>query len=254
MVDQSKAEIASFASWKFDLLDALGCDKDVTDAQFRVAFRLLQHVNSRTGLAWPSYDRLAVQIGRTGDPIRAAINGLVKLGWLEKNRPNRHHPNQYRFVTLRANSVIDARLVREEALKEKRNERSQVQSDHVNLHGQNTTDHVNLHAPDHVNLHTPDHVNLHGKHLKKNYLNITPSNTGSEGDGYPPRASNSYSLAKTGEDLPLQFDTQEQLEWAYREITRDRPLHPNAMAEVRRLLGSGKATRQDVHDYLERAA
>lgn len=115
---------ATFTSQKLDLLDAISMDPRVTAGEFRVAFRLLQHANSETGAIFPSQDRLASQIGMKERTVRACIDGLVRKGWLHKERPNRRVPNFYRFDTTHINQVLDRQAMLNDARREERIARS----------------------------------------------------------------------------------------------------------------------------------
>jgi hypothetical protein len=43
-----RERIRSFTSWKFDILDAMASDPRVPHRIFRIAFRIMQAVNSKT--------------------------------------------------------------------------------------------------------------------------------------------------------------------------------------------------------------
>ena len=163
----------AFTSWKLDILNALSVDTEVTDLDFRVAYRIMSHINSVSRLAWPSVARLAAQMGKSEDRIRASTRRLQAAGWLLKQRRSQKAPNEYTFLCDRVNAVVDGMLARVEALES-------GSDDHADLHGQKSGDRAELRGRDHADLHGPDHADLHGKHLKKNYLHITPSIPGSE--------------------------------------------------------------------------
>ena len=115
----------AFATWKFELLDAISMDPRVTSTQFRVAFRLVQHANAETLAIFPSQERIASQIGITERAVRAAVAGLVAKGWLMVCRLNRRLPNSYRFDTRNVNAILDRQISLDEARKEERLRRSQ---------------------------------------------------------------------------------------------------------------------------------
>lgn len=206
MSELSSGELASFTSWKLDMMDALSCDQDVTDADFRVAFRLLQHVNSVSRIAWPSIERLAAQIGnkskdkegreskslgRSPHRVQAAITHLAELRWISRERPNRLAQNEYKFMDDRMNTVLDARIEREEALKEiqkiRRNsprpprKSKPVELDDIaNPSAPELDDIANPFARDGTNLVCQDNANPSAKHLPENYQSRTPKDLGSE--------------------------------------------------------------------------
>lgn len=165
-----KGKRQAFTSWKMDLLDALSYDLEVTDADFRVAFRVIQHLNSTSRLAWPSIARLAAQLGKSEDRVRASTKRLSTVGWLWKGRKSQKAPNEYRFLEDRVNMVLDAMVQRMDNMP--------TANDRADVRGQKSDDHAHLRGGDHAEMHGPDHANIHGKHLKQNYLHITPSYSG----------------------------------------------------------------------------
>lgn len=110
----------SFASWKFDLVDAISMDPRVTSTEFRVAYRLLQHANAATMAIFPSQDRIASQIGIKERTVRAAVRGLAAKGWLTVSRRNRRLPNLYRFETRNVNAILDRQISLDEARNDER--------------------------------------------------------------------------------------------------------------------------------------
>lgn len=165
--EEHKGKRQAFTSWKMDMLDAMSYDLDVTDADFRVAFRVIQHLNSVSGLAWPSIARLAAQLGKSEDRVRASTKRLSTVGWIWKGRKSQKAPNEYRFLEDRVNMVLDAML--------QRMDKVSSANDRADMRGQKSVDHAHLRGGDHANMHGPDHANLHGKHLNQNYLQLTPS-------------------------------------------------------------------------------
>jgi hypothetical protein len=190
--EATPAELASFTSWKLNMLDAMNCDPKVTDADFRVAFRLMQHVNSTSRLAWPSMDWLACQIGKSGLRVRAAIKNLSDAGWLAKHRLNRHRSNEYAFHDAPLNTVLDAKLTREDAYKDVRANRAETRFDRSDSSARNGLDRSDSSGLDRLKMPGPDRSDSSGKHLKRNYLQATPSNLGVEEEDSP----SPYALAK----------------------------------------------------------
>lgn len=168
-----QAKRRSFTSWKLDVVDALSVDPEVTDLDFRVAFRIIQHLNSVSRIAWPSVARLAAQLGKSEDRVRASTKRLQAVGWLVKERKSQKAPNEYRFLSARLDRVLNAMLDRVDAI-------GVEEDDHADLHGQNQDDHADLRGGDHADLPYGDHADLHGKHLQYNHLHITPSVPGTE--------------------------------------------------------------------------
>jgi hypothetical protein len=54
----------------------MSVDEAVTDLDFRVAFRIMQHINSVSRIAWPSVPRLGAQLKKSDDRIMAATRRL----------------------------------------------------------------------------------------------------------------------------------------------------------------------------------
>lgn len=175
--EEHKGKRQTFTSWKMDMLDAMSYDLDVTDADFRVAFRVIQHLNSVSGLAWPSIARLAAQLGKSEDRVRASTKRLSTVGWIWKGRKSQKAPNEYRFLEDRVNMVLDAML--------QRMDKVSSANDRADMRGQKSVDHAHLRGGDHAEMHGPDHANLHGKHPKQNYLQLTPSYLGASNEELP---------------------------------------------------------------------
>ena len=110
----------TFTGQKFALLDALSMDAAVSPAEFRIAYRLLQHANARTGLIFPSQVRIAAQVNGSPRWVRKCISRLEEIGWLEFERENRHRTNQYRFCPTRIAEVMENAKARVAALRQAR--------------------------------------------------------------------------------------------------------------------------------------
>ncbi|MDG4898055.1 helix-turn-helix domain-containing protein [Mesorhizobium sp. WSM4976] len=174
----------TFASQKFELLDAISMDPRVTASEFRVAFRLMQHANAETGAIFPSQDRLASQIGMKERTVRFCIKELVGKGWLKSSRPNRRIANFYQFETKHMNAILDRQIMLNEARKEERVTRSKPRRERQ-LHAGQTAVSGNR-MPVVSGNYMP--VNTLSKHLK---------NLGSEERDQQPTAS-SYLSATRG--------------------------------------------------------
>ncbi|UCI17020.1 hypothetical protein FJ970_17970 [Mesorhizobium sp. B2-1-8] len=173
----------AFTSWKLDMLDAMSVDEDMTDAEFRVAFRVMQHVNSVSRVAWPSVDRLAAQLFRSRDAIMATTkrlcavahrDGRPRLAWLQKSRPHKRASNEYSFLGDRANMVLDAMHLR---MEEFENEKVEV----ANLQPQKPVEVANRGGFEVANPPSFEVANLPPKHLKGTTLEEHLHSKGSEG-------------------------------------------------------------------------
>lgn len=114
----------SFTSGKLDILDGMSMDPRVTDGEFRIAFRLMQHANGENGAIFPSQERIADQTGKKLRTVRSCIAGLVSKGWLHIVRPNRRISNWYRFDRKHLNHILDRQIVMDEARREDRSMKS----------------------------------------------------------------------------------------------------------------------------------
>lgn len=177
------SEQRAFTSWKLDLLDAMSVDEDLTDAEFRVAFRVMQHINSVSRVAWPSVDRLAAQLFRSRDAIMATTkrlsavahkDGRPRLAWLRKSRPHKRASNEYTFGEERMNMVLDAMQMRMEALEN-------GQFEVANLQPQKQVEVANAGGVEVANAPPVEVANLQPKHLKGTTLEEHLHSKGSEG-------------------------------------------------------------------------
>lgn len=186
-------EQRAFTSWKLDMLDAMSVDPEVTDADFRVAFRMMQHVNSVSRIAWPSVDRLAVQLARSRDSIMASTkrlcavldkNNLPRLPWMTKSRRHKRAPNEYSFLGDRMNSVLDAMHQRMDDFE---NDKFEV----ANFQPQKPVEVANQGVVEVANPPSFEVANLQHKHLKRTTLEEHLQFKGSED-----REVSAYARAK----------------------------------------------------------
>ncbi|WP_037462030.1 hypothetical protein [Sinorhizobium fredii] len=184
----SEAEVQSFTSWKLDILDAMACDERLHDIDFRVAFRVMQHINARSRDAHPSLERLAAQLGVHRDTVKRSLGRMCDPNggrhWLNRTRTNRTATYFYSFVTDRLNSVFDGKLDREEKARESAQERKRNKLEVARVHPRDVAP---VHSHEVAAMHSHEVARVHPKHLPENYLNRTPSDSCSEGgeDTYP---------------------------------------------------------------------
>ncbi|TDH38567.1 GntR family transcriptional regulator [Pseudohoeflea suaedae] len=171
----SEAERQSFTSWKLDVLDAMSCDPNVRDIDYRVAFRLMQHVNARAKEARPSIERLAAQIGVSRDTVRRSLTRLSEpdggCHWLHRIRIDRTQPYFYTFVTERVGVILDAKADREDRAREAARQRRQNQSEVAPLLPREVANDTGVEV---ANGDDFEVATLPPKHLRENYLNRTP--------------------------------------------------------------------------------
>ncbi|MEM1039393.1 MAG: helix-turn-helix domain-containing protein [Pseudomonadota bacterium] len=109
----------SFTSHKLEMLEALSCDPEVKDGVFRFAFRVMQHINAGSGLAWPSMDRIAQQMNVSVRTAQRHSEALEALGWVVRERDGRRSAYRYRFNSdkLSADKIVTLRPDKSDALR-----------------------------------------------------------------------------------------------------------------------------------------
>jgi len=72
-----------FAAKRERLRRAIICDGSLTPTAVKVGVALVEHINSKTGLAWPSADTLANLVHRSTRSVKSARQELIKRGHFE---------------------------------------------------------------------------------------------------------------------------------------------------------------------------
>jgi predicted transcriptional regulator len=174
----TETEVQSFTSWKLDVIDAMACDPDLEDIDFRVAFRLMQHVNARTKDAHPSIERIAAQLGVHRDTVRRSIDRMCdetgNRHWLSRVRYSRTEPYVYSFVTERLNRVIDGKLAREDCARETSQERKRMRFEVARKQPREV---ARLQCPEVARVQSPEVAAVQPKHLRNNHLSGTPESS-----------------------------------------------------------------------------
>lgn len=245
-------KLRSFTSWKLEILNAMSVDEAVTDLDFRVAFRIMQHINSVSRIAWPGVPRLGAQLSRSDDRIMASTKRLSEIGWLTKWRKSQKAPNEYSFHDDRVNIALDSMLQRLEA--------KGAEFDPAEMQGQKTVDPADLQPFDPAEMQGPDLADLQGKHLKQNYLNITPSLLkGSErGKVSSAPSGPSYGDLTKGDDL-IPFNPPESEDEAADMVMTWLEGQPRSVVldlfdVIRHRLISGDLTPAELRNLIRRAA
>lgn len=99
----------------FEWLDGIAADKDVPSSAFRSAYVIAQHLNKKTGEAFPSTETIASESGMASSTVRAMITELTDTGHLavQFGRRGRGHPNRYRPIRkARTVAVLESRKER----------------------------------------------------------------------------------------------------------------------------------------------
>lgn len=93
----------------FKILKAMAADPEVSDRDFRVAFRVAQAVNARTGWAEIGDERLMEEACVSDQQARRARRQLESAGWIETVRGRRNQATRYRFLETKR-EAIEARV------------------------------------------------------------------------------------------------------------------------------------------------
>lgn len=123
LVADEDDRLRSFTSWKLDLLDAMSVDPRLTASDFRVAFRLMQHVNAETGACFPSQEVLSDEAVMKERGARQCIANLKRHGWIAikaRSSGGRGKSNFYQFMRDHVNAMLDRIGELQDARKEKR--------------------------------------------------------------------------------------------------------------------------------------
>tara|TARA_R110002126_G_C10466129_1_gene500717 strand:- start:872 stop:1468 length:597 start_codon:yes stop_codon:yes gene_type:complete len=115
----------SATSEKLDWLDALCMDPRLRPSDFKVAVKLMQFRNARTGLCNPSYQTLADETCLKSATVRVCVKKLCDSGWIEVKRPNYPKPNFYQFIHVHVNPKLDRRIMLREVWADLRKERAE---------------------------------------------------------------------------------------------------------------------------------
>lgn len=74
---------------KFEWLEAIAADPNLSDRAVRVAIAISKHLNSRSGDAHPSQQTLGAACGTSARRVRDALQALIEAGYLTSRRRGR---------------------------------------------------------------------------------------------------------------------------------------------------------------------
>lgn len=232
----SERKSQAFTSWKFDILDAMSCDAELQDIDFRVAFRLMQHINSKGLDAHPSLERLAAQIGVSRDTVMRSLNRLSDpkgaCHWINRRRSGRTQPYLYSFAIDRLNSVIDGKLSREDRARETSDERKRKRIEVAPVQPREV---ANDERSKLQMMHISKLQRCNPNTLDRTTLEITPPNPGLEGD----------DLGSTPIPVPRSL---KELEQVMTDLCEGAPLSDGIIAYFRKQLLAGTLTMEFVND------
>lgn len=131
----------TFSGDKFELQKAANADTRVTGNAFKVLCCILDHVNEKTGIAWPSVGTIAVKTRLPVRVVERALRLLREIGWIASERvydPRSHKThNVYRVLTGNMNAIVDEQVALLEASKERREKEREVRALRAKCRGTN---------------------------------------------------------------------------------------------------------------------
>lgn len=185
----SEADNRTFTSWKLDILNAMSIDPRITASDFRVAFRLMQHVNAKTGACFPSQDSLSEEAVMKERSVRQCIANLRRHGWIDvtaRSSGGRGKSNLYRFLQKHVNAMLDRMCELQEARRERRTAGAlTIDYRHVDA-GEKVTTGISTTVP--TGMEMPPNT----------YIEHPQESQAKRGDTTLRRKENSYSRAKEG--------------------------------------------------------
>lgn len=119
-IKEKKLAAQNFASFKFNMIDAMMVDGRLTPSDFRVGILLLQCLNNDTGEIYPSIGYIAEISGISPRMVRYCLDNLRNTGWIDWHRGNRQKANNYAFDTLNLAAMKARRKAIEQARRERR--------------------------------------------------------------------------------------------------------------------------------------
>lgn len=125
---------------KFHILDLAQRDRALTPQSYRVLSCIWGHQNSKTGLCFPSDERIAQELGINRRTVLRARKLLREAGYLswEKDLGGTNH---YSFDCRRMNSLLDEQTLREDQRRELRlRRRSRVTTEVSQVTAEEATD------------------------------------------------------------------------------------------------------------------
>ncbi|MGV8952821.1 MAG: helix-turn-helix domain-containing protein [Cypionkella sp.] len=94
---ERKLALQTFASFKFDMMDAMMVDHRLKPSDFKVGYALLHFMNGSNGDTYPSNETLAEVTGLSMRTILYCLENLRDTGWITWWRGNRQRSNDYDF-------------------------------------------------------------------------------------------------------------------------------------------------------------
>jgi primosomal protein N' len=82
----------SFTSRKMDWMTAAAYDRRLKPSDFRIAFVIAQHINKKTGKAFPSREEIADKANTSVPTVKRTIKLLQETGWITVRRKRSYDP------------------------------------------------------------------------------------------------------------------------------------------------------------------
>ena len=117
----------TFTAEKFNWLDCVMNDRDLKPAAFKVAYAIMQHVNSETLIAWLSDETLVDVTGMSRPQVQRHRESLKAAGWLTWQRVQKG--NHYTPLFDRINEGLQdilAKRAKRRAMRKTRDRKSVV--------------------------------------------------------------------------------------------------------------------------------
>ncbi|WP_139802342.1 hypothetical protein [Aurantimonas sp. 22II-16-19i] len=115
----SEAEIRSFSSWKFDLLETVNADPKTSPADLAIMEAYLHFTRAKSRTAYLSALAIRIRTGiKSTDTITARRRRLVELGYLVPHGTTRTGIEVFEVVNARQNLVDEHVMAAQEKLRE----------------------------------------------------------------------------------------------------------------------------------------
>jgi len=88
-----------FTGAKLDWMTAASYDRRLKSSDFRIAFVIAQHINGKTGKAFPSRDEIADRAATSVETVKRTIRLLQETDWLRIRRKRTYDPKTKSWKT-----------------------------------------------------------------------------------------------------------------------------------------------------------
>lgn len=116
--DEDGDQSRKFTSEKLNWLDCVVRDHRLKPGAFKVAFVIMQHVGSGTGIAYPSDETIAAISGISRPQVQRHRESLRNAGWLSWERTQ--NSNRYTPLFHKVNAALDEMAIQQDRRRELR--------------------------------------------------------------------------------------------------------------------------------------